>query len=105
MGGRAAAGVHGAGDRQEVDTAFTQLDAARRALALYERGVRDVARRNLEVVRRTWELGRGTLLDVITEQRRLIEIENGYTDALKQVFDAIVEIERAVGPITTTPRG
>ena len=45
------------------------------------------------------------MLDVITEQRRLIEIENGYTDALKQVFDAIVEIERAVGPITTTPRG
>jgi cobalt-zinc-cadmium efflux system outer membrane protein len=91
--------------RQEVDAAFTQLDAARRALALYERGVRDVARRNFEVVRRTWELGRGTLLNVITEQRRLIEIENGYTDALKQVFDATVEIERAVGPITTTPRG
>jgi cobalt-zinc-cadmium efflux system outer membrane protein len=91
--------------RQEVDAAFTQLDAARRALALYEHGVRDVARRNLEVVRRTWELGRGTLLDVITEQRRLIEIENGYTDALKQVFDATVEIERAVGAATTTPRG
>jgi cobalt-zinc-cadmium efflux system outer membrane protein len=91
--------------RQEVDAAFTQLEAARRALALYERGVRDVARRNFEVVRRTWELGRGTLLNVITEQRRLIEIENGYTDALKQVFDATVEIERAVGPITTTPRG
>jgi len=83
--------------RQEVDAAFTQLDAARRALALYERGVRDVAQRNLEVVRRTWELGRGTLLDVITEQRRLIEVENGYTDALKQVYDAVVGIERAVG--------
>jgi outer membrane protein, heavy metal efflux system len=91
--------------RQEVDAAFTQLEAARRALALYERGVRDVAQRNLEVVRRTWELGRGTLLDVITEQRRLIEIENGYTDALKQVFDATVEIDRAVGLTTTAPRG
>src|SRR5262245_18993532 len=41
--------------RQEVEAAFTQLDATRRALALYERGVRDVARRNLDVVRRTWE--------------------------------------------------
>jgi len=91
--------------RQEVEAAFTQLEAARRALALYERGVRDVAQRNLEVVRRTWELGRGTLLDVITEQRRLIEIENGFTDALKQVFDATVEIDRAVGLTTTAPRG
>ena len=91
--------------RQEVEAAYTQLDAARRALALYERGVRDVAQRNLEVVRRTWELGRGTLLDVITEQRRLIEIENGYTETLKQVYDATVEIERAVGAPTATPRG
>jgi outer membrane protein, heavy metal efflux system len=91
--------------RQEVEAAYTHLEAARRALALYERGVRDVAKQNLEVVRRTWELGRGTLLDVITEQRRLIEIENGYTDALKQVFDATVEIDRAVGLTTTAPRG
>jgi hypothetical protein len=63
------------------------------------------AQRNLDVVRRTWELGRGTLLDVITEQRRLIEIENGYTDALRQVFDATVEIDRAVGLTSTAPRG
>jgi cobalt-zinc-cadmium efflux system outer membrane protein len=91
--------------RQEVEAAFAQLEAARRALALYERGVRDVAQRNLEVVRRTWELGRGTLLDVITEQRRLIEVENGYTDALRQTYDAAVEIDRAVGLTTTAPRG
>jgi cobalt-zinc-cadmium efflux system outer membrane protein len=91
--------------RQEVEAAFAQLGAARRALALYERGVRDVAQRNLDVVRRTWELGRGTLLDVITEQRRLIEVENGYTDALKQVYDAAVEIDRAVGLTAPTPRG
>jgi len=31
------------------------------------------------------------------EQRRYIEVENGYTDALKQVYDAAVGIERAVG--------
>ncbi len=90
--------------RQEVQAAFTQLDAARRALALYERGVRDVAQGNVNVVRRTWELGRGTLLDVITEQRRLIDVENGYTDALKQVYDATVEIDRSVGLVAAAPR-
>jgi cobalt-zinc-cadmium efflux system outer membrane protein len=82
---------------QEVNAAFAQLEAAMRSLEIYERGVRDVARRNLEVVRQSYELGRGTLLDVIAEQRRLIDVENGYTDALKQVYDADVEVERAIG--------
>ena len=83
--------------QQEVAAAFTQYDAAQRSLELYGRGVRDVASRNLDVVRQAYELGRGSLLDVIAEQRRYIEIENGYTDALKQVYDAAVDIERAVG--------
>jgi len=59
--------------------------------------VRDVARRNLDVVRQTYELGRGSVLDVIAEQRRYIDIENGYTEALKQVYDASVDIERVIG--------
>src|SRR5947208_1243090 len=83
--------------QQEVAAAFTQYDAAQRSLQVYERVVRDVARRNLAVVRQAYQLGRGSLLDVVAEQRRYIEIENGYTDALKQVYDAAVDIERAVG--------
>jgi len=37
------------------------------------------------------------LLDVIAEQRRYIEIETGYTDSLKQVYDGAVEVERVIG--------
>jgi cobalt-zinc-cadmium efflux system outer membrane protein len=83
--------------RQEVVAAFAQVEGARRAQELYARGVRDVARRNLDVVRQTYALGRGSLLDVVAEQRRYIEIENGYTDVLKQLYDAMVDLERAVG--------
>jgi len=83
--------------QQEVEAAFAQHEAARRSLEIYERGVRDVARRNLGVVRQSYELGRGSLLDVIAEQRRFIDVETGYTDVLKQVYDAAVEVERAVG--------
>jgi cobalt-zinc-cadmium efflux system outer membrane protein len=83
--------------RQEVEAAFTQYEATQRALGVFERGVRDVAASNLDVVRQAYGLGRGTLLDVIAEQRRYIEIENGYTDVLKQAYDAVVEVERAVG--------
>ncbi|MGH7365528.1 MAG: TolC family protein [Candidatus Rokuibacteriota bacterium] len=83
--------------RQEVAAAFTQYEVARRSLALYARGVRGVARRNLDVVRQSQGLGRIPLLELIAEQRRYIEIEMGYTDALKQAWDGTVEVERAVG--------
>lgn len=49
------------------------------------------------MVRQSYELGRGSLLDVIAEQRRYLEIENGFTTVLKDVYDATVEIERATG--------
>jgi len=85
--------------RQEVTAAFTQYEATHRALEIYTRGVWEVARQNLAVVRQTYELGRATLLDVIAEQRRYIDIETGYTEALKQVYDVVVDIERAVGTL------
>jgi len=83
--------------RREVDAAFAQYGAAARSLAVYERGVRDTAQRNLDVVRQTYQLGRTTLLDVIAEQRRYIDMEMGYTESLKQVYDAAVDVDRAVG--------
>jgi outer membrane protein, heavy metal efflux system len=81
---------------QEVAAALTQYDAAQRALELYTRGVRAVAQQNLQTVRQAYELGRIPLLEVIAEQRRLIDVETGYTESLKQVYDAAVEIERTV---------
>ncbi len=89
--------------RQEVAAALAQYAAARRSLEIYGRGVRDVAARNLDVVRQSYALGRGSLLDVIAEQRRYIDIENGYTDALKQVYDAGVEIARVTGTPALAP--
>jgi cobalt-zinc-cadmium efflux system outer membrane protein len=83
--------------RQEITAAFTQYTAAQRALEIYTHGVREVARQNLEVVRKTSQLGRATLLDLIAEQRRYIDVETGYTEALKLVYDAVVEIERTIG--------
>jgi cobalt-zinc-cadmium efflux system outer membrane protein len=85
--------------RQEVTAAFTQYDAAQRALEIYTQGVREVARQNLDVVRQTYTLGHATVLDVIAEQRRYIDVETGYTDAVKHVYDAVVDLERAVGTL------
>jgi cobalt-zinc-cadmium efflux system outer membrane protein len=90
--------------RQEVTAAYTQYDAAQRALDIYTQGVREPARENLEVVRQTYTLGRAPLTDVIAEQRHYIDIETGYTEALKQEYDAAVDIERAVGTLEPEER-
>jgi outer membrane protein TolC len=50
--------------RREIEAAFAQHAAAQRSLAIYERNVRDVAARNLDLVRQTHDSGRGSLLDV-----------------------------------------
>jgi cobalt-zinc-cadmium efflux system outer membrane protein len=83
--------------QQELAAALAQHTATRHAVELYDRGVLNIARANLDVIRESYRLGRATLLDVITEQRRYIEIENGYTEVLRQAWDAAVEVERALG--------
>jgi cobalt-zinc-cadmium efflux system outer membrane protein len=83
--------------RQEVVATFKQYEAAMRALDIYAHGVRDLARQNLDVIRKAHQLGRTSLLEVIAEQRRYIEIEMGYTEALQHAYNAVVATERAVG--------
>lgn len=81
--------------RSEVATAFARYERAARAMEIYRVGVRDQASSNLNVIRQTYELGSKTLLDFIAEQRRYIELENGYIDTLLETYLARVEILRA----------
>lgn len=85
--------------RQEVASAYARLEAAARAADIYTGKVLGTARRNLDVVRQTYELGRASLLDVIGEQRRLLDLEMGYTDVLKERWDAAVDVQRAIGSV------
>ncbi|MGI9165732.1 MAG: TolC family protein, partial [Pyrinomonadaceae bacterium] len=81
--------------RTEVATAFARYQRAARAMEIYRVGVREQASSNLNVVWQTYELGSKTLLDYIAEQRRFIEIENGYIDTLLETYLARVEMLRA----------
>lgn len=70
---------------------------ARNALAVYREQVRPLARRNLEIVRETYQLGRATVFDVLAEQRRFLEAERAYSEALVTAFEARVSMARATG--------
>ena len=52
-------------------------------------------RQNLGVVRARTELGRGTLLDVLNEERRYLDLERAYTDVLREAFDARQTLKEA----------
>jgi outer membrane protein, heavy metal efflux system len=82
---------------REVAAALLARDKAREGLRIYRDGVRGQASQNLDVIRRTYELGRTQLLDVIAEQRRFMDIELGYTDALSRLYQATVRLRTATG--------
>ena len=83
--------------RHEVTQNLVRFNGAQARVAVYRNGVRDQAGRNLDVVRQTYSYGRTTLLDVIAEQRRYIDIETGYTDIVLDAYTAHVALEQAVG--------
>jgi len=82
--------------RAEVAAAQARDARARQATSLYA-GVRTLARQNLNVVRQTFDLGRATVFDVLTEQRRYLEIEQGYTATLREAWEARAALKRALG--------
>lgn len=82
---------------QEVEAAYRRWTAARETLALFQRGVIDQSERNLEVIRQAHTLGQLRLLDVLNEQRRLVDTELAYIDAQTELAEAAADLERTVG--------
>ena len=87
--------------RHEVAQNLIRFNGAQARVTVYRSGVCDQASHNLDVVRQTYSYGRTTLLEVIAEQRRYIDIETGYTDILLDAYAARIALEQAVG--TTLP--
>lgn len=110
QGDIAAATARTEAARHELDalrlTASAEIDAARirvqnleEALAIYAHGLRALAARNLDVVRQSYGLGRATLLDVLNETRRFLDVETGYTDVLVDTLQARSDLASAMGVI------
>ena len=83
--------------RAEVAGAQALDLQARRAVGMYADGIITLARHNLDVVRQTFDLGRATVFDVLAEQRRYLEIEQAYTNALREAWEARTALVRALG--------
>jgi len=83
----------------EVAAARSRVQRLDEALGLYSGGLRDLALKNVEVTRSSYQLGRATLLDVLSEARRLLETETAYTDLLLETLQARIDLAAAMGVI------
>jgi len=81
----------------EVEAAFRRWSATKRNLEILVRGVIQQSEKNLAVIRQAYELGQLRILDVLNEQRRLIETQLAYIDAQAEQFRTLAELEKAVG--------
>jgi cobalt-zinc-cadmium efflux system outer membrane protein len=85
--------------QSEIAAARSRDEHARRALDAYSADAMALARQNLVAVRQTYDLGRGTLLDVLNEQRRYLEVERAYTDVLREAYEARQTLKAALGEV------
>jgi cobalt-zinc-cadmium efflux system outer membrane protein len=81
----------------EVQSAYERWSAAMSTRDLYRDGVVGQSTKNLAVVREAYQLGQLRLLDVLNEQRRLIDTELSYLDARVAVARALADLERVTG--------
>jgi cobalt-zinc-cadmium efflux system outer membrane protein len=83
----------------ELAAARVRDEGAREAVRLYSTGTQALARQNLTVVAQSHELGRVTVFDVLTEQRRYLDVERAYTSALREAYEARTALNRALGGV------
>ncbi|OFW13720.1 MAG: hypothetical protein A3F70_07295 [Acidobacteria bacterium RIFCSPLOWO2_12_FULL_67_14] len=83
--------------RLEVEAAFRRWQSARSAVDILDQGVIGQSEKNLAVFRQAYTLGQFRVLDVLVEQRRLIETQLTYLDLQSELFEAVAELEASVG--------
>lgn len=87
--------------KRDVALAYRRYRAAAEALVLYATQIMPMAEKNVQAVRAAYNAGEFSVFDVVAEQRRLIENETAYNEALGDYYSSLADIERALG--TTLP--
>ena len=87
--------------RRDVAIAFRKYRAAAESLVIYTTQILPRAEDNLRAVRAAYGLGEFSVFEVVNEQRRLTENVTNYNQILRDYYNALTELETAIG--TTLP--
>lgn len=83
--------------RSEVTSAYARYEAARAAVAGFELGVINQSNDNIRVIRAAYELGQFRITDLLAEQRRLVDSQRDFTEALTEQYRALADLRAAIG--------
>lgn len=90
--------------RSEVASAYARFEAARAASLTYEQGVIQRSNENVRIMRAAYEIGAFSITDLLAEQRRLIDSQREFTEALAERYRALADLLTAMGaPVAGSP--
>jgi outer membrane protein, heavy metal efflux system len=72
----------------ELAAATAGDQRARAAVQVYRQGLQALARQNVSTVEQSYDLGKLTLLDVLAERRRYLELERAFSETLRAAYVA-----------------
>ncbi len=83
--------------RSDVAAAFARYEAAKKSLAIFEQGVLDRSAQNIRTVRYAYEAGAFRITDLLVEQRRYVDLQREFIEALAERFSALADLQAAMG--------
>lgn len=87
--------------KRDVAVAYRKYRAAAESLVIYSTQIIPRSEENLKAVQSAYGFGEFSVFEVVNEQRRLIENITNYNQALRDYYNALNELETALG--TTIP--
>lgn len=83
--------------QSEVQSAFARYEAARVAVSTFEQGVIPRATENIRTIRAAYQIGAFSITDLLVEQRRLVDAQREFTEALAEQYRALADLQAAIG--------
>ncbi|HKR61859.1 MAG TPA: TolC family protein [Pyrinomonadaceae bacterium] len=83
--------------RSEVASAYARYEAARAAISVYEQGVIARSNENIRAIRAAYHIGEFRISELLTEQRRLMDSQREFTEALSEQYRALADLQAAMG--------
>jgi outer membrane protein, heavy metal efflux system len=88
--------------RAEVASAYARYQAATQSIITFEQGVIARSGENIRSIRGAYEIGAFRVTDLLNEQRRLLDAQREYTEALTERYRALADLQAALG-VTIQP--
>jgi outer membrane protein, heavy metal efflux system len=90
--------------RSEVASAYARVNAVQRSLTTVDQGVISRSNDNIRAIRAAYQIGEFKITDLLAEQRRLLDSQREFTQALAERYRAFADLRIAIGAPWTALR-